>query len=52
MDYAFVGSVFSVPNTASVVVVFSPGPDLSVLEMCVLNGDASRVYTLFELSPA
>ena len=50
-DYAFAGAVFSTQGS-SVDTVFTPPPDLTVLEMCVLNSGQSRIDASFELSAA
>jgi hypothetical protein len=50
-DYAFVGSVFSTQGS-SVDTVFAPPPNLTVLEMCVLNSTQARIDASFELSAA
>jgi hypothetical protein len=50
-DYGFVGEVFSTQGS-SVDTVFTAPPDLSLLEMCVLNLSQSRIDVSFELSAA
>ena len=50
-DYGFVGTVFSVGG-ASVDQVFTPGPDLSLLEMCVINTSNQTITASFDLSQA
>lgn len=50
-DYAFVGTVFSTGG-ASVDTVFVPGPELSLLEMCVRNSSQQTVAVSYELAAA
>ena len=50
-DYAFVGTVFSIQGS-SVDTVFTPPPNLSLLEMCVRNTSQTRIDASWELSQA
>jgi hypothetical protein len=48
-DYAFVGTVFSVTGQ-SVDQTFTAGPELSNLEMCVVNSSQQTVTASFDLA--
>ena len=50
-DYAFVGAVFFAAGN-TVDTIFTPGPELTGLEMCVLNSSQQRITASFELSQA
>ncbi len=47
-DYGFVGTVFSVGGQ-SVNTVFQPSPDLTLLEMCVVNTSQQTITATFDL---
>jgi hypothetical protein len=50
-DYGFVGPVFTIAGT-TVDTVFTPGPDLSLLELCVHNTSQQTISAAYELSAA
>ncbi|HET9140836.1 hypothetical protein [Actinophytocola sp.] len=51
LDYAFAGTVFSTGG-GTVDTGFVPGPDLTLLELCVHNSSARPVSVAYELSAA
>jgi hypothetical protein len=51
LDYGSLGEIFG-RDGATIGEVFTPGPDVSLVEMCATNTSAVRVTVQFELSPA
>jgi hypothetical protein len=48
-DYGFVGTVFSTGGS-SVDHVFTPGPELSILEMCVINTSNQTITASYDMA--